>query len=810
MEKLFRKRVEKLEQLDSDIEKYLYASSILRSLLQTGLVVCFECADRFIPSGELDVSNYKSRMGQPSDGLPVEALDFLIPHLRHFLEPKFADGWFEKLDFGKNLTKELNCWVEFRNKTTGHGHLDQSDAKLWSGKVHSIILRLINCFEYILPKVRAEDQILSSIYDNLTIKTMLTHDEQPFIITKISSKNGLWKMAVQTLCYEKKQTLVIDLPPENIFLAKQSNSKQDYDLSEIHVEDEEYAFFHNIPVPQTTTFEGRDKEIDELTGWLMDEDSRVCLIFGDGGYGKTTLILEFLNKLKNDELDLKKPLPGVISYHTSKMTRWTDTGLIHLKGKSNVVEDCIRQLMTVFESPLNKSWYSISGKPLIQKAEQLLVQNGYKRDDILLIIDNAETLASSPSDVKELATTLNLIKKTLARVIITSRRKETIEAAPIEVKELSETEAVNLITRLAHEYEATPINQAGSARIKKLVKQLMYKPLLIDCLVRYIARTREKIDVGLDTLFGKTNDELLEFLYEDAWMRIADGPKNVFKVLVSLSSQLNNDSISKICQEVGVQISEFMDSFDETYFGNITDYGYRYELELVPLAESFFNKKISKLCKNEQSEIKESAQNVDAYIEEKVRVEQAYKSDRVAEAFRSEWAKAAKVACDLGNYPKAKEHYEMALLDDPYNATLYDRYALFLLNRLRDIPSALKCAKKSVELDKNNGDSYLTLAMIYYRKDDLRNGDDSIDLALKHNKSKAHCSLAMGVARYHYAIRNIKSKDAKYMLEQAIIILRTALKFNSKDDRYYDKNIEEITKYSSLALKRLNRLKLAK
>ena len=217
MEKLFRKRVKKLEQLDSDIEKYLYASSILRSLLQTGLVVCFECADRFIPSGELDVSNYKSRMGQPSDGLPVEALDFLIPHLRHFLEPKFADGWFEKLDFGKNLTKELNCWVEFRNKTTGHGHLDQSDAKSWSGKVHSIILRLINCFEYILPKITAEDQILSSIYDNLTIKTMLTHDEQPFIITKISSKNGLWKMAVQTLCYEKKQTLVIDLPPENIF-----------------------------------------------------------------------------------------------------------------------------------------------------------------------------------------------------------------------------------------------------------------------------------------------------------------------------------------------------------------------------------------------------------------------------------------------------------------------------------------------------------------------------------------------------------------------------------------------------------------
>jgi tetratricopeptide (TPR) repeat protein len=810
MEKLLSKRLQQLEQLDSNVEKYLYASSILRSLLQTGLIVCFEFIERFIPSGEIDVSNYKSRMGQPSDGLPVEALDYLLPHLRHFLEPKFADGWFEKLGFEKNLSRELNTWVEFRNKTTGHGHLDQSDANLWSKKAHSLIKRLINCFEYILPKVTIKGQFLNPIYENLNIKTKLTHNDQPFIITKIASKNGLWKMSVQTLCYEKKQTLVIDLPIENVFITKLSNSGQDYDLSEIHVENEEYAFFHNIPVPQTTTFEGRDKEINELTGWLLDEDSRVCLIFGDGGYGKTTLILEFLNKLKNDELDLKKPLPGIISYHTSKMTRWTDGGLIHLKGKNNVVEDCVRQLMTLFESPLNKSWYTLSGKPLIQKAEQLLVKNGYKRDDVLLIIDNAETLAASPSDVKELAITLNLIKKTLARVIITSRRKETIEAAPIEVKELSETEAVSLITRLANEYEATPINQAGSARIKRLVKQLMYKPLLIDCLVRYIARTKEKIDVGLETLFGKSNDELLEFLYEDAWLRIGDGPKKVFKVLVSLSCQLNNDSISKICQEVGVQISEFMDSLDETYFGGITDYGYRFELELVPLAESFFNKKISKLCKTEQSEIKESAQNVDRYIAEKVRVEQAYKSDRVAEAFKSEWAKAAKVTCDSGDYPKAKEHYEMALLDDPYNAALYDRYALFLLNRLRNIPLALKCATKSVELDKDNGDSYLTLAMIYYRKDDLENGDKSIDLALMHGKSKAHCSLAMGVARYHFAIRNIKSNKSKYMLEEAISILRTAFKLNSKDDRYYEKNIEEISKYTELALRRLNRLKLTK
>jgi hypothetical protein len=98
--------------------------------------------------------------------------------------------------------------------------------------------------------------------------------------------------------------------------------------------------------------------------------------------------------------------------------------------------------------------------------------------------------------------------------------------------------------------------------------------------------------------------------------------------------------------------------------------------------------------------------------------------------------------------------------------------------------------------------------MIYYRKDDLESGDEAISLALKHKKSKAHCSLAMGVARYHYAVRNIKSSNAKILLEDSLKMFKSALKLNSRDDRYYDKNVEEISKYSALALQRLNRLKL--
>jgi len=37
--------------------------------------------------------------------------------------------------------------------------------------------------------------------------------------------------------------------------------------------------------------------MSELEEWWNDLDFRTCLVFGDGGIGKTTLVLEFLHRL---------------------------------------------------------------------------------------------------------------------------------------------------------------------------------------------------------------------------------------------------------------------------------------------------------------------------------------------------------------------------------------------------------------------------------------------------------------------------------------------------------------------------------
>lgn len=56
----------------------------------------------------------------------------------------------------------------------------------------------------------------------------------------------------------------------------------------------------------------------------------------------------------------------------------------------------------------------------------------------------------------------------------------------------------------------------------------MNKPLLLEALVVYISRSKISIDAAVENIFRKSNEDLLEFLYEDAWDRLNDVQKNYF------------------------------------------------------------------------------------------------------------------------------------------------------------------------------------------------------------------------------------------------------------------------------------------
>lgn len=787
---------------DSDSQKLNYFSSIMRSLLQNLAITSFEIVSALTNSIEDDsrLKGLLDRFGSPSDGLPVEALEILIPIIRAYVSKNYMTGWFEvSPKLSKPLCTELLEWVTFRNKKPAHGVVDDNTTQIWADKLSNLTAAVIQNFSSSLPYRSSDGTLKVDVGDQtVALRTPLLLGNDAVVICGVSSKKGVWKIQVQTLSREGSKELTIDLDQENIFASKLPTLEK-FRLTDIPGGGPVPSIFNNIPARQTTTFVGREKEIDKLNIWLEDiVDGRMCLIFGDGGFGKTTLALEFFNNLLEGKIENSKSFPSLISFYTAKKTKWTDEGLIHYKGISDAMEDSVRELLHFFYPVLGKEWYKINGNRLIDKISSEFSGQGFTRNDILLIIDNTETLATSASDAEELADFLTLVGKKLGRVVITSRRHERFAATPVPVSSLSELESLQLIQRLGKEYNAQSVKDAGERRLRAACSQLMHKPLLIDTLVRYISRSSSGIQEGLDQILKKTNDQLLEFLYEDAWARMNELVQEVFMVLVSLATPLEGNCIGDVCREIGVQHAEFQASLSETYFASIIDNNGSYDLEIVELAKEFFRQKKKRTSSTDIERLENIAFKIDKISAERNQIERDYKSDRVADAYRSEFAKAAKIATIKKDYKGAREYFDLALLEEPLNAALRERYASFLLRSLGLADQAYIYALEATELDSKSGDAWLTLALIQYGLDRLADGDSSIEHARRNGKPDSLCDLRKGIARYHHAQINPEGTNSMKLLLEAQNLISRSSRSADNNDFYFVKNVASAGKYSAL------------
>jgi tetratricopeptide (TPR) repeat protein len=204
------------------------------------------------------------------------------------------------------------------------------------------------------------------------------------------------------------------------------------------------------------------------------------------------------------------------------------------------------------------------------------------------------------------------------------------------------------------------------------------------------------------------------------------------------------------------------------------------------------------------------ATNVDKYSAARDKVEKEYKSDRVAEAFRSEYAKAAKVCVDKGEIKDAIDMYELAIEDDPLNSALHDRFAWLLFNKTQDFSHAKEMAERAVELDPDNCDALVSLALIYYRLKDISSGDVYIDRAEKKGRTFSFCLLRKSIARYHQASNLDDLDESISMLEDALGKLIMAEKRNVMKGGYHAKNLSNIKRYQDLTRSKLANLRAKK
>ena len=786
----------------SPAEALSYLSSIIRSLLQALALSSIEVTVQATPvaDDEGSLKQFIDRFSQPSDGLPVEVLDHLVPRIRSLVFRGFLQGWYEKTDGSeKSIVEALTEWVEFRNKRPGHGVLDLPTTILWAQRTEDLIQRILDAAKDTLPQ-RHNSGLIAKFGDIVATVTLpLIVDSSAIVVSRVGSRGGVWKLQGQILSWSDARDVTLDLGSSHIFLSEYRPNDR-FKWSEVPCGSGSKLLLNNIPVRQTSTFVGRKKELDKLTEWLESiADSRACLVFGDGGFGKTTLVLEFFNQLiESGPNNPGTPLPSIISFYTAKRTKWTEEGLVHFKGISDAMEDSVRELMYCLHPVLGKEWYKLEGRALLEKAATDLSKEGFTRDDVLLIVDNTETLATSAADAETLADFMSRLARRVGRVVITSRRRELLAAEPIAVSQLSPEEALTLLRRLGTEYGAKSVVQASEPKLRRAGEQLMYKPLLIDTLVRYIARSSTGIQEGLDQILRKTSDELLEFLYEDAWLRMNGLVQEVFIVLSSLATPPDSKSVGDVCREVGVSHSEFQASLAETYFATITDRGDLYDLEIVDLAKDFFRQKKRRANAQDVQRFDTIAFTVDKLAAARHEVDQAYRTDRVADAYRSDYAKAAKLAIMRKDYKAATENFDLAVLEEPLNAALHERIASFFLRNLGKTELALPFASKATELDPHSADAWLTLGLVKFQFGDLDGGDIAMDNAMKQGKPESLCALRKAIARYHAARLEPYGKRTAKLLKESISLVEISLRFPPSRDFYSQKNRREAEKYAAL------------
>ncbi|MGF1884726.1 hypothetical protein L4D13_01080 [Photobacterium profundum] len=267
--------------------------------------------------------------------------------------------------------------------------------------------------------------------------------------------------------------------------------------------------------------------------------------------------------------------------------------------------------------------------------------------------------------------------------------------------------------------------------------------------------------------------------------------------------------ITFACQEVGIPHSEFQSGLSETYFATETDYGNDYGIELVSLAKSFFANKFSRELDSEKILLRGIVEKIEANAVSREKINREYKQDRVAEAFRSDYAKAAKTHADRNEISEAIEMYELAIEEEAVNAALHDRFAWLLLNKTKKFEYAENISQKAVLLDPSNCDAIVDLALIYYRQGKLSEGDKQIDQARIKGRPLAFCLLRKAISRFHEANESADIETKVNALEFSLDHLEKARRSNNRSDSYYQKNRYDIDKHLVMVKRELTKQRAA-
>lgn len=694
----------------------------------------------------------------PSDGTLVSAiLDMLVVAGNENLPGYARSIWIELPNEGacwkllprgerRNAERLLHALVGIRNDgVEGHGIAGENDLEAESDGLRV----LVEQFSTLLPAISLDLESFVLTLPNgqpYNVKLLKPFKGNLICYRSIKRSNGgryLVKAQVERGWF-RRDDVSYEVP--DIFELDSGTEFNRYEI--LRTYSDEWSPLAILPDRLTEDFTGRDRELDELRDWLDDTESRACMLYGDGGIGKTTLAVEFVRRLFEGQIKTVYR-PEIVTFYTAKKTRWGLNGLEVIRLNEVGISDVATFIPRALEGgPLDRAWYSKSSDELIQMLSGYLSQTwGATRNSHLLILDNTETMASNPEEVKILAKQIRELSRKVGRVLLTSRRREAIEAQQIEIKPLSEEESFQFLHARGRALNRRPIMDSGDSTLRKYARLLGQKPLVLEVFVQALGEHGIGLEKAFDRVMRMQSQDLGEFLYSDAWNRMAQ-PMQHLMLLMTRVTDLHDDTLLKLCcGQVGISVIEAYDALEESRgIAQISKFNDSLQILLSPEFLKFCQERTIFIDGKSVPTIS-AVEKVRSRYNEFLKSKSSMVTDRVARAYRHPYARAAYTAFFEERFDDCELFYDMAVNADVENGWLYDRFAFFLATRRRDrLDEALDWSKKATALIPDDPDAWFTRGVIESKRGETNGAHTSLAKAESHGKPKHLCQLQQAYA----------------------------------------------------------------
>lgn len=653
-----------------------------------------------------------------------------------------------------------------------------------------LVLLLVDWLEHLLP-ARSEpgsDKLALSAADGRTVNLELSrlHDGHLICYRRIKPlTDGRCEVQAHVLIDSLVRT-EIRFESRDVFERLEVLSQPEYSIAPTG--DPEWSPLILLPSRITSTFMGRTEALARLYEWLNDSDSLACQVFGDGGIGKTTLVLEFLHRILRDPAAVNtRHRPAVISFFTAKQTRWGVNGLERIRGSGLAIVDVARRIVRAWDGgPLEKAWLSDEVDTTIDRLGQYISQKfGISRREHLLVLDNTETLASTEDEIRILGAALHRLTRRVGRVLLTSRRREDLEAYSIAVPPLSTAEAEELVRSRGRDLRIQAIGTASRRTLRGFADGLGCRPLALEVLVQ----TAQEPGLGLQSAFDRVlrmqRQDLGEFLYADAWQRFDTDTQRLVLLMTRTADVLDEYLVKLCCDEASVSVQRAFEALEASR-------GIATVFPIAGVKQVLFAADFLRFCEERFVEVDGNKHPATASV---ARVKRRYDEfvaaqsrrivDRMHLAFRRPFARLAYRAYQEGQLDDCETYYELAVAEDPENGLLFDRYAMFLF-KLRRLDDARGKAVRATQVSPDEAEAWFTRGLIESRmKDRAAGAPVSLQRALELGKPAHLVQVQLAWAYANATPPNFaRAREALERAEKSV----------PRDDRRLQNEIERIAR----------------